>query len=145
MRDETMTARGWSRPRPMRHEIPLGCDPQAVRRRLELLEMILERSIQLPGIKRRIGMDAVVGLVPVIGDLLMAALGSYFIFEARRLGLPRWQLWRMAGHVAIDGLLGSVPLAGDLFDVLYRSNTRNLRIVLRYLDKHHPATRVIDG
>ena len=133
------------RPEPMRMESLLGDDPHTVRRRLEMLEALLERSFVLPGINRPVGLDALVGLVPVIGDMLMAAVGSYFIWEARKLGLPRWQLWRMAGHVAVDGLLGAVPVAGDAFDLFYRSNTRNLKIILRHLDKHHPETRVIQG
>ena len=58
---------------------------------------------------------------------------------------PRWQLWRMAGNVGIDSLIGAVPLAGDLFDFAFRSNTRNLRIIRRHLDKHHPQTRVVEG
>jgi len=146
MRKESVYGReGPVRPQPMRMESLLGDNPQAVRRRLEMLEALLERSFILPIFKRPIGMDAIVGLVPVIGDMVMAAMGSYFIWETRKLGLPRWQLWRMAGHVAVDGLLGAVPVAGDLFDVLYRSNTRNLKIILRHLDRHHPETRVIEG
>ena len=131
--------------RPQRMQTMLGDDVHAVRHRLEMLEVLLERSFMLPFIKRPVGLDAIVGLVPVIGDMIMAVVGSYFIWEARKLGLPRWKLWRMAGHVAVDGLLGAVPVAGDLFDVLYRSNTRNLKIILRHLDKHHPETRIIEG
>lgn len=72
-------------------------------------------------------------------------MGLYLVWEARNLGLPRWQIARMIGNVGFDTLLGAVPLAGDLFDVLYASNTRNLRIIKRHLDKHHPATRVDRG
>ena len=59
--------------------------------------------------------------------------------------MPKWQLWRMAGNVGIDSLVGAVPIAGDLFDFLYRSNSRNLKIVRKHLDKHHPRTRVLEG
>ena len=69
----------------------------------------------------------------------------YLVWEARNLGMPRWQLWRMAGNVGLDALLGVVPLAGDLVDLLYRSNSRNLRIIRKHLDRHHPGSVVIEG
>ncbi|KHL25076.1 hypothetical protein PK98_11010 [Croceibacterium mercuriale] len=115
-----------------------GRDPQAVRARVEALEHLLERAFTVPGINRPIGLDAIIGLVPVAGDLVAAAMGSYLIWEARNLGMSRWQLARMAGNLALDTTVGAVPVAGDLFDWLFRSNTRNLRIIRRHLDKHHP-------
>jgi hypothetical protein len=124
------------RPRPL--DLPTGTDPLAVRRRIEALEQLLERSFVIPGINRPVGLDALAGLVPVLGDLVGAALGAYIVWEASNLGLPRWKLWRMAGNIAFDTALGAIPVAGDLFDLLFRSNTRNLRIVRRHLDKHHP-------
>jgi hypothetical protein len=124
------------RPRPL--DLPMGTDPLAVRRRIEALEQLLERSFVIPGINRPVGLDALAGLVPVLGDLVGAALGAYIVWEASNLGLPRWKLWRMAGNIAFDTALGAIPVAGDLFDLLFRSNTRNLRIVRRHLDKHHP-------
>lgn len=133
------------RPQPMRIALPMGNDPAAIRQRIEAMEMLLERSFTIPGINRPVGLDAIVGLIPVVGDLITAAMGSYIIWEARNLGLPKWKLWRMAGNIAFDTALGAVPLAGDLFDFLYRSNTRNLRIVRRHLDKHHPASQIIEG
>ena len=124
------------RPRPM--AMPTGRDPAAVRQRIEMMERVLERSFTIPGINRPVGLDALAGLVPVVGDLVTAAMGAYIIWEAHNLGLPKWKLWRMAGNVAFDSAVGAVPVAGDLFDFLFRSNTRNLRIVRRHLDKHHP-------
>ena len=59
-------------------------------------------------------------------------------------GLPKWKLWRMAGNVAVDTAVGAIPVAGDAFDLFFKSNTRNLKIVKRHLDKHHPQTRVIE-
>jgi hypothetical protein len=132
-------------PRAMTAELPLGTDPASVRQRIEGLERLLEGMIEVPGLGRKVGLDALLGLVPVAGDAIAAALGLYLVWEARNLGMPRWQLWRMAGNVGVDTLIGAVPLAGDLFDFLYRSNTRNLKIVLKHLDKHHPATRMIEG
>ena len=129
----------------MAAQIPLGTDALSVRQRVETLEKLLEGLFVIPGINRRIGLDAVIGLVPVAGDAITAAMGLYLVWEARNLGMPKWKLWRMAGHVGVDTLLGAVPLAGDLFDVLYRSNSRNLKIIKRHLDQHHPATRVLEA
>lgn len=124
------------RPRPM--GFSMGNDPHSVRQRIEAMEHFLERSFVIPGINRPVGFDAIAGLVPVIGDFLAAALGAYIVWEARNLGLPKWKLWRMAGNVAFDSALGAIPIAGDAFDFFFRSNTRNLRIVKRHLEKHHP-------
>lgn len=125
--------------------LPLGRDPLSVRMRIEAMEKVLERSFTIPGTKIPFGLDAIVGLVPVAGDILAAGMGLYLVWEAKNLGMSKWQLARMATNVGIDTLLGAVPLAGDLFDFLYRSNSKNLRIVRRHLDRHHPATRVIEG
>ena len=124
------------RPYPM--DLPLGRDPVAVRRRIEAMEQLLERSVVIPGINRPVGLDAIAGLVPVLGDVVTMAMGAYIVWEASNLGMPKWKLWRMAGNVALDGAIGAIPLVGDVFDLLFRSNTRNLRIVRRHLDKHHP-------
>lgn len=129
------------RPRPMDAgpmSLPLGNDSLAVRRRIEALERLLERSFVIPGLNRPVGLDAVAGLIPVVGDLITAAMGAYLVWEASNLGLPKWKLWRMAGNVAFDTAVGAVPVAGDVFDFLFRSNTRNLKIIKRHLDKHHP-------
>jgi len=133
------------RPRPMAATLPIGTDPASVRLRIEAMERLLERGFTIPGTKYQFGFDALVGLIPVVGDLVGAALGAYVIWEANNLRMPKWKLWRMAGNVAFDTALGAVPLAGDAFDLLFRSNTRNVKIVRRHLDKHHPATRVIEG
>lgn len=121
-----------------------GKDPIAIRRRVEALEMLLERSFVIPGTNRAIGLDFIIGLIPVIGDFITAAMGSYLIWEAKNLGMPKWQRWRMAGHIVVDTALGAVPVAGDAFDLFYRSNSKNLKIIKKHLDKHHPHTKVID-
>jgi hypothetical protein len=136
-----------NRPRrmdPLTTDLPLGSDPLSVRRRIEVLERLLEGLVEIPVLRRKVGLDAIAGVVPVVGDLLTAGLGLYLVWEARNLGLPKWQLWRMAANVGFDSLIGAVPVAGDLFDLLYRSNTRNLRIIRKHLDRHHPATKVIE-
>ncbi|ALC11930.1 DUF4112 domain-containing protein [Sphingopyxis sp. 113P3] len=119
-------------------------DPAALRKRVETLEFLLERSFTIPGINRPVGLDAIVGLVPVVGDVITALMGAYLIWEARNLGMPRWKIWRMVGNLGVDTALGAIPLVGDAFDLVFRSNSRNLKIIKRHLDKHHPGTMVID-
>jgi hypothetical protein len=127
------------------NRLPVGRDPASVRRRIEAMEGLLERAFHMPGTKYRIGLDSIVGLVPVLGDVVTAAMGAWLIWEARNLGMSKFHIARMTGNVAVDTALGFVPFAGDLFDFVFRSNTRNLRIVRRWLDKHHPQTRTIEG
>ena len=124
------------RPRPM--GVPVGRDAAAVRQRIEALERLLERGFTLPGTSQPVGLDAIVGLIPVVGDVVTAAMGAYLIWEASNLGLPKWKLWRMGGNLLFDSAVGAIPVAGDVFDFLFRSNTRNLKIVKKHLDKHHP-------
>lgn len=129
----------------MKADLPLGTDALSVRRRVEALERLLENTFRIPVINQRIGLDAIGGLIPIAGDIVTGLMGLYLIWEARNLGMSRWQLFRMSVHVGVDTLLGMIPLVGDLFDFLYRSNTRNLRIIQRHLDKHHPGTRIVEG
>ena len=131
--------------RRMAPELPLGRDAASVRRRIEMLEQVLERAFVIPGINRPVGLDAIAGLVPVAGDVVAAGLGLYLVWEARNLGMSKFQLARMVGNVGFDTLVGAVPVAGDLFDFLFRSNTRNLKIVRKHLDRHHPETRIVEG
>lgn len=130
--------------RRMAAELPLGMDPHSVRRRIEALEKLLERSFKLPVIGN-VGLDSLLGLLPVGGDVIAGIMGLYLVWEARNLGMSKWQMARMIGNVGFDTLLGAVPLAGDLFDFVYRSNSRNLKIIRKHLDRHHPATAVIEG
>ena len=136
---------GPQRPQPMGIQLPTGTDVQSIRQRVEAMEMLLERSFRIPGINYPIGLDAIVGLVPVVGDIVTTAMGAYIVWEGRNLGMPKWKLWRMAGNVAVDTALGVVPLIGDAADFVFRSNTRNLRIIKKHLDKHHPESRIIEG
>ncbi|BAQ45479.1 MULTISPECIES: DUF4112 domain-containing protein [Methylobacterium] len=111
-----------------------GSTPEQVMARLELLAHILDTAIVLPG-NRRIGLDAIVGLIPVIGDVVTTAISSYIVWEARRLGAPRWLIARMAANVAIDGVVGAVPLVGDLFDAAFKANRRNVVLLRRHLER----------
>lgn len=122
-----------------------GRDPASIRRRIEAMEAVLEGLFVIPGTNRRVGLDSLVGLVPVVGDLATAAMGAWIVWEARNLGMSKWQLTRMAGNVGVDTLVGAIPFAGDIFDFLYKSNTKNLRIIRKHLDKHHPSTATIDA
>lgn len=123
----------------------LSRDARSVRQRVEIMEQVLENALVIPGTRFRIGLDAMVGIIPVVGDLLAAAMGAWIVWEARNLGLSRWQLLRMSSNVAIDTAIGAVPIVGDAFDIVFRSNSRNLRIIRKHLDKHHPETAIIEG
>jgi hypothetical protein len=103
-------------------------DRAATLDRLRRLAVLLDTAIRLPG-GIRIGADSVVGLAPVVGDALTTLLASYIVYEAHRLGLPKRKIWRMAANVALDGVVGAVPLVGDLFDMAFKANIRNLRII----------------
>ena len=126
----------------------LGTDPQSVRQRVEAMERLLERLFVIPGVKQPVGLDAILDLIPVVGDVAAAALGAYIVWEARNLGMSRWQMARMLGNVGINwllGLLSVVPVVGVIPDLLFRSNTYNLRIIKKHLNKHYPETAVIEG
>ena len=136
------------RPEQFQHAVdglPLGKDPASVRRRIEAMEGVLERMFTIPGTKQQIGLDVMLDLVPVVGDLIGTALGAWIVWEARNLGMSKWQIARMAGNVGFDTLLGAVPWIGAIPDFFFRSNSRNLRIIRRHLDKHHPATAIIEN
>ena len=121
----------------------LSNDPAAIRQRVEMMEQLLERSFTLPGVGRKVGLDFVLGLVPVLGDVITGAMGLYIVWEARNLGMSKFQLARMVANVGFDSLIGAVPLVGDAFDFFWRSNSRNLKIIRKHLDRHHPAIRTI--
>jgi hypothetical protein len=123
----------------------LGTDPQSVRQRVDAMERLLERMFVIPAINRPVGLDVILDLIPGIGDIAAAALGAYIVWEAKNLGMSKWQIGRMAGNVGFDFLLGLIPWIGAVPDFFFRSNTRNLRIIKRHLDKHHANTAMIEG
>jgi hypothetical protein len=126
----------------------LGTDPASVRHRIESMEKLLERLVVIPGTKQTFGLDVVLDLVPVVGDIAAAALGAYIVWEAKNLGMSKWQMTRMTSNVGVNWLLGLfsvVPVVGVLPTLFYRSNSKNLKIIKKHLDKHHAATGVIEG
>ena len=123
----------------------VGTDPKSVRQRVEAMERILERLVVIPGINRPVGLDVVLDFVPGVGPTAAAALGAYLAWEARNLGMSKSQVARMAGNIGVDWLLGLIPFVGAVPDFFFRSNTRNLRIIKRHLDKHRPAGATVEG
>ncbi len=103
--------------------------------RLEAIARLLDIAFVLPGTNIRYGIDGLIGLIPVIGDIITTAISLWLVREARALGAPWHVTARMLGNVALDGVVGMVPLAGDAFDVMFRANMRNVRLLRRWLDK----------
>ena len=117
----------------------LAIDPESVRGRVEALERVMERLVVIPGLNRPIGLDVMLSFVPFAGTTAAAAIGTYLAWEARNLGMSKMQMARMGSNIGVDWLLGMIPFVGAIPDYFFRSNTRNLRIIKRHLDKHHPA------
>lgn len=121
-----------------------GRHPGAVRKRIEGMERLLEGLFVIPGINKRVGLDVLLSLLPVGGSVIAAIMGSYLAWESRNLGMPKHTLVRMAGNIGVDALVGAIPFIGVVPDFFFRSNTRNLKLIKKHLDRHHPATAVID-
>lgn len=103
--------------------------------RLETLARLLDVAFIVPGTNIRYGIDGIIGLIPIVGDLITTAISLWLVREARALGAP-WHLTaRMLGNVALDGVVGIIPVVGDAFDVMFRANIRNVRILRKWLDK----------
>lgn len=131
--------------RPFLDTLPIGRDAAAVRIRLEAMERVMEGLFVIPGTNRKLGLDVILDLVPVVGPTIAALVGSWLVWEARNLGMSKLQMARMFGNVGVDWALGLIPLVGAVPDFFFRSNTRNLRLIRRHLDRHHPATATILG
>jgi hypothetical protein len=102
--------------------------------RLDAIAKLLDIAFVLPGTKIRYGVDGIIGLIPVVGDIIATALSLWLVREARALGAPWHITARMLTNVAIQGVVGTVPVAGDAFDVLFRANIRNVRMLRRWMD-----------
>jgi hypothetical protein len=116
-----------------------------VRARLARLAWLLDSSIPIPGTGFTIGLEALIGLVPVAGDLVGVVLSSYIIREAAALGVSKSILARMALNVAVEGIIGMIPFAGDIFDAAFKANQRNVRLLNAYLDQPLRTTRASRG
>ena len=103
--------------------------------RLEALAKLLDVAFIVPGTNIRYGIDGIIGLIPVLGDIITTAISLWLVREARALGAPWHITMRMLGNVALDGVVGIVPLVGDAFDVMFRANIRNVRMLRKWLDK----------
>jgi ubiquinone biosynthesis protein UbiJ len=106
---------------------------QLARTRVIALARLMDSAVELPGLRTRVGLDAVLGLAPVVGDVISAAIGLYIVHQARELGASRWLQARMVANLLTDAALGAVPLAGDLADVYFRANVRNLKLMQKVL------------
>jgi Domain of unknown function (DUF4112) len=103
--------------------------------RLDAVAKLLDIAFILPGTNIRYGIDGIIGLIPVVGDIIATALSLWLVREARALGAPWHVTARMLGNVAVQGVVGAVPVAGDAFDVLFRANMRNVRLLRRWMDR----------
>lgn len=106
-------------------------------RRIRGIARLMDTAVAIPGTGIRLGADSVLGLIPGIGDMAGAAVSLYIVNEARRLGVPNDKLMRMVFNVGFDSVAGSIPLLGDLFDVYFKSNRRNLDLVLEHFGIDH--------
>ena len=118
---------------------------EQVRERLARLAWLLDSSIPVPGTRFSIGLEALIGLFPVVGDLVGVFLSSYIVREAAALGVSRSILARMAFNVALEGLVGMIPFAGDVFDAAYKANQRNVRLLSAWLERPREAQRASRG
>lgn len=105
------------------------------RKRLERLAWLLDNAIPVPGTGVRFGIDALIGLVPGFGDSAGALCSSYILLAAARLGVPKAVLLKMAFNIALDTLVGAVPVLGDLFDFAWKANQRNVELLDAYYDQ----------
>ena len=105
--------------------------------RIDALATLLDTALVIPGTGIRFGLDALIGLFPVVGDTITTALSLFIVHEAYQLGVPGHVVARMLANVALDGVLGAVPLVGDAFDVLWRANRRNVRLLMEWLEREH--------
>jgi hypothetical protein len=129
--------------RPLEGEVlgPERPGEREARERLAFLAWLLDSSIPLPGTRFTVGLDALVGLVPFIGDLIGVIASSFILAEANRLGVSRAVLTRMTFNVAIEGVIGIVPVLGDVFDAAWKANQKNVRLLNAWFDHPHKAER----
>jgi hypothetical protein len=113
--------------------------------RIDTLATLLDSAFVVPGTGIRFGLDAIVGLVPGVGDFVMSLVSLYIVHEARQLGAPIHLLVRMIANIAVDGIVGSAPIAGDIFDVMWRANRRNMALLHNHLRSQGEFARPVSG
>lgn len=110
-------------------------DREKLIKRLQTIAHLFDDAVTVPGTSIKLGWDAVLGLIPIVGDASTTAVSAYFLWEAYRLGASRWTLTKMVWNVLVDFIIGFVPLVGDLFDVTFRANRRNMKLLEKELSK----------
>jgi hypothetical protein len=113
-------------------------NPAEVRRRLDRMEHLLERAFRIPGTSKRVGFDVILDFIPVGGSVVAAAMGAYLAWEGRNLGVSRGTVAKMGVNIGVDMMLGAIPIVGFIPDYFFRSNTRNMKLIRKWLDQHHP-------
>ena len=103
--------------------------------RLEGLARLMDGAFVLPGTNIRLGLDVIIGLVPVAGDVVSGVISSYLIWEARQLGAPNWLIARMMANTLLDTTVGAIPVLGDAFDVMFRANMKNMALLRRHMER----------
>ena len=109
--------------------------------KIHKLATVLDRQFKLPG-GVHIGLDGMIGLIPGAGDLIGGALSAYLIFKAHHLKLPKWKLAKMVMHTSIDSILGMIPLFGDIFDLCYKANVKNAKIIASHLEQQIQINKI---
>lgn len=109
--------------------------------RIEAVSRLMDDLFEIPGTNVRVGLDSIIGLVPVVGDIVGKLISSYLIWEARQLGVSRFTVARMVANSTVDAVVGIIPFAGDAFDMAFRANLKNLALLKGHLEKHGHVRR----
>lgn len=135
----------WQSPRRQAERMPLSmAEADAAYARVEALARVMDSMVAIPGTNIRLGVDAILGLIPVIGDVISHTISSYIIWEARRLGVSRWTMTRMISNSMTDFAIGIVPIIGDALDVAFRANMRNLALLKAEMERKGLGRPTID-
>jgi len=130
------------------YKTPFAGDTEQSVARLEALARLMDGVFVLPGTNIRMGLDGIIGLIPVAGDVISGLVSSYLIWEARQIGAPKWLIARMVANTFLDTTIGAIPVLGDAFDVMFRANMKNMALLRRHMEKRgltRPAGTVIEG
>ena len=111
--------------------------------RLEALARLMDGAFVIPGTNIRMGLDGLIGLVPVLGDVAAGLVSTYLIWEARRFGAPGWLIARMLANTMLDTTIGAIPVVGDAFDILFRANMKNMALLRRHFEKQRRQSSLI--